>query len=371
MSPPTASPATLAEPPFDLGQSDVDHPHSDLQARVDERAARLARRLAGVVGLLVLLVMAAVASLAIGAKSIPAGTVIEAFTSFDPANTDHLVVRELRLPRTIVGIMVGASLGVAGALMQTVTRNPLADPGLLGVNAGASFAVVLAIWWFEITSVMGLVWFAFVGAAIASVVVYLLGSAGRGGATPVRMALAGNALTFLLFGLTRGVTIIDQATLDQFRFWAVGSMSGRDLEVVWTLLAFVVVGLVLALGVSRPLNALGLGEDAARALGTKVGTTRAISGLAIMLLCGSAVAAVGPIAFVGLVIPHAMRGLFGTDHRWLLPACALAGPVLLIACDTLGRVVARPGEVQVGIMTAAVGGPVFVYLVRRIRTIQL
>lgn len=331
----------------------------------------LARRLSGVLILLGLLTVALIASLAVGAKPIPISTVIEAFISYDPTNTDHLVIRELRQPRTILGVMVGMALGVSGAVMQAITRNPLADPGLLGVNAGASFAVVLGIWWFGVASVMGLVWFAFVGAALTSVVVYLLGSAGRGGATPVRMALAGAAISAFLFALTRAVTIIDQATLDQFRFWAVGSMSGRDTDVVWNLAGFVAVGLIVAFALSRHLNALALGEDAAAALGIKIGLTRAFSGFSIMLLCGAAVAAVGPIAFIGLVIPHAMRAMFGPDQRWLLPACALAGPVLLIGCDTIGRVVARPGEVQVGIMTAAIGGPAFVYLVRKIKMVQL
>lgn len=361
----------LQEPPAELGHRTTQVPVPERTGASDRRAARLGRHLTGILGLTGLLGVVVIASLAVGAKSIPAGSVFDAFFAYDPTSTDHLVVRELRLPRTLVGIMVGAALGVAGAVMQAITRNPLADPGLLGVNAGASFAVVLAIWWFGITSMMGLVWFAFIGAAVTSVVVYLLGSAGRGGATPVRMALAGAALSALLFALTRAVTIIDQATLDQFRFWAVGSLSGRDADVVKSLIGFVGVGLVLSIAVSRPLNALGLGEDTARALGTKVGLTRAVSGLAIMLLCGAAVAAVGPIGFVGLVIPHAMRGWFGPDQRWLLPACALAGPVLLVACDTIGRVIARPSEVQVGIMTAAIGGPAFVYLVRKIRIVQL
>ena len=340
-------------------------------ALADGRAVILSRRLLGVGLLCGSLLAAVLVSLSVGAKPIGIGTVIDAFTSYDPTNTDHLVIRELRLPRTIVGIMVGVALGVAGAVMQAITRNPLADPGLLGVNAGASFAVVLAVWGFGIASVNGLVWFAFVGAAITSVVVYLLGTAGRGGATPVRMALAGAAISAFLFALTRAVTIVDQATLDQFRFWAVGSMSGRGSDIVWSLSPFVVVGLVLAIGLSRPLNALALGEDAAAALGIRLGLTRTCSGLAIMLLCGAAVAAVGPIAFVGLVIPHAMRALFGPDQRWLMPACGLAGPVLLLACDTIGRVIARPGEVQVGIMTAAIGGPAFVFLVRRTRMVQL
>lgn len=340
--------------------------------RVDDGRCGFGRRRAVDVATLVALLSAVViASLAVGAKAVPVGSVIEAFTSYDPTNTDHLIVRELRLPRTIVGLLVGAALGVAGALMQAVTRNPLADPGILGVNAGASFAVVVGIWAFGVGSVLGLVWFAFAGAAITSVVVYLLGSVGRGGATPVRLALAGAALSALLFALTRAVTLLDTSTLDQFRFWAVGSLSGRDSEIVWNLGGFIVTGLVLAVAVARPLNVLALGEDTAAALGTKVGWTRAVGGLAIMLLCGAAVAAVGPVGFVGLVVPHAVRSRFGPDQRWLIPVCAIAGSALLLVCDTLGRVVARPGEIQVGIMTAGIGGPAFVLLVRRMRVIRL
>ncbi len=337
--------------------------------RVGHSTAR--RRLVGMVVLTVSVGLGVLLSLAVGAKSMPWSTVIAAVVSFDPASTDHLIVRELRLPRALLAILVGASLGTAGALMQGVTRNPLADPGLLGVNAGASFAVVLAIWTFGISSVGGLVWFAFIGAALASVTVYVLGSAGRGGATPVRLALAGAALAALLFALTRAVTLLDQATLDQFRFWAVGSLAGRSDAIAGQIVAFVVLGLVLAIATARQLNALALGEEAARALGTRVNLSRAVSVLAITLLCGSAVAAAGPIGFVGLVVPHVVRAWFGPDQRWLLPNSALAGAALLVVCDTLGRVVARPGEVQVGIMTAAIGGPVFVLLVRRTRMAQL
>lgn len=334
-------------------------------------AARIGRRTIGVLLSGAALVAVVLASLVVGAKPIPITTVIEAFTSFDATSTDHLVVRELRLPRTIVGVLVGASLGVAGALMQAVTRNPLADPGILGVNAGASFAVVIGIWAFGVGSVLGLVWFAFAGAAVTSVVVYLLGSVGRGGAVPVRLALAGAALSAFLFAMTRAVTLLDTATLDQFRFWAVGSLSGRDAEVAWHLAGFVVVGLVLAVLVARPLNALGLGEEAAAALGTKVATTRLLSGVAIMLLCGAAVAAVGPIGFVGLVVPHAVRVWCGPDQRWIIPASAFVGATLLLLCDTIGRIIARPSEVQVGIMTAAIGGPAFVALVRRMKVVRL
>lgn len=327
--------------------------------------------MAGVVVLAGCVAVGMLLSLAVGAKSIPWGVVIDALTAYDVEVTDHLIVRELRLPRTVLGLLVGAALGVAGALMQGVTRNPLADPGLLGVNAGASFAVVLAIWSFGITSVSGLVWFAFIGAAITSVAVYVLGTAGRGGATPVRLALAGAALAALLFALTRAVTLLDQATLDQFRFWAVGSLAGRGTDVAGQVAPFIVVGAVLAIGASRQLNAIALGEDAARALGTRIQLTRFVSVLAITLMCGSAVAAAGPIGFVGLVVPHAVRSWFGPDQRWLMPAAAMAGASFLLLCDTLGRVVARPGEVQVGIMTAAIGGPAFVLLVRRTRMAQL
>ncbi len=342
--------------------------------RVGPRAAnvRVATRRTLAIGILgVLLFVAVLISLAVGAKSIPAGVVVEAFTDFDRSNVDHLVVRELRLPRTIVGLLVGVALGVSGAVMQAVTRNPLADPGILGVNAGASFTVVVGIFAFGIGSTLGLVWFAFAGAALASVIVYLLGSVGRGGATPVRLALSGAALSSLLFAFTRAITLLDEATLDQYRFWAVGSLSGRDGDVVRSIVWFVAFGVLLAAGLTRPLNAIGLGDDAATGLGVRVGVVRALSGLTIVLLCGAAVAACGPIAFVGLVVPHAVRALVGPDQRWLFAGCALTGPLLLIGCDTIGRVVARPGEVQVGIMTAAVGGPAFVVLVRRARMVEL
>ncbi|MEM7323206.1 MAG: iron ABC transporter permease [Actinomycetota bacterium] len=329
------------------------------------------RRMSGVVLLIVSLGLVCLGSLAVGAKPIPTSVVLDAVFANDPTVTDHLIVRELRMPRTVVGILVGAALGVAGALMQGLTRNPLADPGLLGVTAGASFAVVLAIWFFALGSLFSLVWFAFVGAAAASVLVYALGSVGRGGATPVRLALAGAAMNALLFALTRAVTLLDQATLDQFRFWAVGSLAGRDQAVANSMAPFIIVGLFIAVAVSRRLNALALGEDMARALGTGIASTRALTGLAVTLLTGAAVAAAGPVAFIGLVVPHAVRVWFGPDQRWLIPASALAGPTMLLFCDIVGRVVARPGELQVGIMTAAIGGPAFVVLVRRSRMAQL
>ncbi|MEM7340389.1 MAG: iron chelate uptake ABC transporter family permease subunit [Actinomycetota bacterium] len=333
--------------------------------------ASRSRRLIGLIVLVALVVFAVLASLAFGTKSIPIIEVITAYVDRDPSDTNHLIVRDVRQPRTMLGIVVGAGLGGAGALMQGVTRNPLADPGLLGVNAGASFMVVLGIWLFNVTDTLDQVWFALVGAALASIAVYVLGTSGRAGATPVRLALAGAALGALLFAFTRTIILTDQQTLDEFRFWAVGSLAGRNPDLARQVAPFIVVGVIIAFGVARQLNALALGDDAARALGTRLGVTRAVSVVGIMLLCGAAVAAAGPIAFVGLVVPHAARAAFGPDQRWLIPTSVLLGVALVLLCDTAGRLVARPAEIQVGIMTAVLGGPVFILLVRRIRMAQL
>lgn len=343
--------------------------HAD-DATPDGITHRRAIRGIGLVAALGLLGVVVLLSLAVGAKPIPLATVIEAFTANDGSH-DHLVVRELRLPRTLVGILVGAALGVAGALMQAITRNPLADPGLLGVNAGASLAVVIGIAVFGLGSLSAYVWLAFVGALVTSVAVYALGSTGRGGATPVRLALAGAALSALLGAFTSAVVLLDQRTLDQFRFWVVGSLAGRDQDVLVQVVPFIAVGLVVALCCARPLDALSLGEDAARALGTRVGWARTGTALAVTLLCGAATAACGPIGFVGLVVPLAARSVVGPDHRWLVPYSAVLGATVLLGCDVVGRVVGRPSEVQVGIMTAALGGPAFVLLVRRVRMAQL
>jgi iron complex transport system permease protein len=321
-------------------------------------------RAAGLVVALAVLAVVAACSIAFGAKAIPFGTVWQALVDGN-GSTDHQVVRELRIPRTLLGLGVGGALGVAGALMQGVTRNPLADPGLLGVDAGAALAVVVGIHTFGVTSLTGYVWFAFVGAGLASVVVYLLGSVGRGGATPVKLALAGAALTALLTSLTSSVLLLDVQTLDVFRFWAAGSLAGRDAAVVAQVAPFLILGAVLALASSRALNTLSLGDDVARSLGQRVHITRGLSALAIVLLCGAATAAAGPIGFVGLTVPHVARALCGPDYRWILPWSMVLAPTLLLGADVIGRVIARPGEVQVGIVTAFVGAPFFIALVRR------
>ncbi len=319
-------------------------------------------------GVLVLIVLA---SIAIGSRQIPIGTVLDALLDPSASDDEHLVIRSLRVPRTIAGILVGVGLGLAGAVMQGVTRNPLADPGLLGVSAGASFAVVFGISMLSVGSVLGYVWFAFAGAALASVVVYTLGAIGRGGATPVKLALAGAAVTSFLLSMTTAMLLMDQSTLDEYRFWAVGSIAGRDPDVIAQLTPFIVVGAVMALAAGPMLNSLALGDDVARSLGSRVGLARLFAAASVVLLVGSATALAGPIAFVGLTIPHVARAITGPDYRWVLGYSMVLAPILLLGSDVIGRVVARPGELQVGIVTAVIGAPFFVLLVRRRRLAEL
>jgi iron complex transport system permease protein len=333
-----------------------------------------ARQAALALGLLValsVLVLVALLSVAVGAKSIPLGSVLDALFDYDPTNNDHLIVRSLRVPRTCVGLLVGGALGAGGTLMQGLTRNPLADPGILGVNAGAALFVVIGIYWFGLSSLLGYVWFAFVGAAIASVVVYALGSLGREGATPVKLALAGAALTAMLGSITTAILLTDVETLDQFRFWNVGSLSGRTGTIAANVAPFIAVGLLIAVACGPMLNGLALGDDVARGLGQRIGISRLVGATAIVLLCGSATAAAGPIAFVGLAVPHVARVITGPDYRWVIPYSVVLAPILLLGSDIVGRVIARPGEVQVGIVTAVIGAPVFIFLVRRRKMAQL
>lgn len=324
------------------------------------------RRVAGLVILAGLVVAAGAVSLAVGSKDIPLRDVLDAMFAFDGSDHD-LIIRDLRIPRTVLGLAVGGALGVAGVLMQGLTRNPLADPGILGVNAGAAFAVVIAIYSFGIADLAAYVWFAIVGAAVAGVVVYGLGTRGRSGASPAKLALAGAAMSALLGSFTTGLLLLDAATLDQFRFWVVGSVAGRDLAISRQVAPFLLAGTVIAASSARRLDGLALGDDMARSLGQNVTVTRLLLAGGSVLLVGGAVAAAGPVGFVGLAVPHAARALVGPPHRWLLPYAAGMGAVLVVAADTLGRVLARPAEIQVGIVTALVGAPYLVMLVRRRR----
>ncbi|TDC11720.1 iron ABC transporter permease [Actinomadura bangladeshensis] len=320
-------------------------------------------RAAGLGGGVLFLLAAVALSLAVGAKPLSLGQVWDGLV--DPGSAAYTLVHEMRLPRTLLGLLAGTALGLAGAVMQALTRNPLADPGILGINAGAAAAVVSAISFLGITSFTGFVWFAFAGAGAVAVLLYAVG--GGRGATPARLALAGAALNAALYSYVNAVQLLDTASLDRMRFWTVGSLAAAQDYTVVRVAPFVAVGLVLALLLARPLNAMAMGEDAARALGADPGRARIAAIAAVTLLCGAATAACGPIIFVGLMVPHLVRALTGPDLRRLLPFCAILSPALMLAADVLGRVAARPSEVQVGIVMVIAGGPVFLYFVRRPR----
>ncbi|MEV6106056.1 iron ABC transporter permease [Streptomyces sp. NPDC051940] len=323
-----------------------------------------ARRLGRLAAAFAALLAAVLLSLAVGSRPIAPSAVLDALLH---GGTDEAsqVVRSLRLPRTLIGVLVGAGLGVAGCVLQGITRNPIAEPGILGISQGASVGVVLAIAYAGVHSLTGYVWFAFAGAALASVAVYAIAAGGRGGATPVKLALGGAAVNALLVSVVSAVLTTRSAALDEFRFWQVGSLAGRDAAVLGQIWPFLLVGLVLVLSVARGLDALALGEDVAKGLGQNVALVRAVAALGATVLTGAAVAAAGPIAFIGLAVPHVARAVVGTDHRWILAVSALLGPVVLLVSDTVGRVLFPPSEVPAGVMTALIGVPFLVTLVRR------
>lgn len=345
----------------------VDSPTEPRAETAPAPPTRRAIRAFGLLASVVLLALVALASIAIGAKQLPLDQVWHGL--FHDSGTYADVVVGDRLSRTLLGLLAGAALGLSGAVLQALTRNPLADPGLLGINAGASAAVVTAITYFGVTSLSGYVWFAFFGAAAVGALVWFLG--GSRGATPVRLALAGTAISAALYGYLQAVMIMDDAALGKMRFWTVGSLASATDSTITQVLPFFAVGTVLALALARPLNAMAMGDDTARALGANLNRTRALSMAAATVLCGAATAACGPIVFVGLMVPHVVRSFTGPDLRWILPYATVLSPVLLLGADVIGRMVARPAELQVGIVTAVVGGPVFIFLVRRRRTAQL
>jgi iron complex transport system permease protein len=333
-------------------------------------ADRRRRRALGLVALVAGLAAVVFASIATGAKPVSVAAVWHALTS--PSGTvDDIVVRSLRLPRTALGVLVGIALGTAGALMQGHTRNPIADPGLLGVTQGAGFSVVFATYAWGITSLYGSVWFGFAGALLAGAVVFAVGSVGRGGPTPLTLVLAGAALSSLLLALTSALVLLDQQSLDTYRFWKVGSIAARDPMLAAQVFPFVAVGVIMALANAPGLNTLALGTDVARSLGQRMVFTKVLGLAATVVLTGSAVAACGPIGFVGLVAPHIARMIAGADYRWLLPYSALLGAVLVLLADVVGRLVAAPRELQVGIVLAMIGAPFFIGLIRRRKVVRL
>ena len=331
------------------------------------------RRLVLVVALLMAaLVVLLVASLAIGSRLIPTGTVMDALTNFDPGSDDQLVIRFSRLPRTLIGVLAGAALGLAGVLTQSLTRNALAEPGTLGVNAGAAVGVIIGLIATGGASIMVYVWFAFAGAALTSVLVHRLGRTGRSGVDPARLVLAGAALSIVLSALTRALILSADATVyESFRSWATGSLQGRGWESLPVVGACLVVGLLISLALAGPLDSVSLGTDMATSLGVNIRLTWTLANAAIVVLAGGATAACGPIAFIGLASPHIARAVSGPNHRLLLPVSALLAAVLLLLADVIGRIVVFPGEIGAGVMTALIGSPFFIHLVRRGRVVGI
>lgn len=327
------------------------------------------RRVVGLSTLVVLLVIAGAVSLAVGARALSPADVwhgLFAAPDSDQRLTEiRLIVQTVRVPRTVLAIVAGIALGVGGALIQGYTRNPIADTGLLGVNTGASFAVVAAIALFGFDDPFQYVWFAFLGAAAAGVVVFGLASIGRGAGNPLTLALAGQGVAVFLAAMTTAVALGDKESLNALRFWNAGSVAGVGFDVIWPVTGFIVVGLVLAVTTLPAINLLNLGADVARGLGVNIALSRTVGIAAITLLAGAATAACGPIAFLGLMVAHVARYLTGPDYRWLVPYAGLLGAVILLACDIVGRLAVRPSELDAGVLVALLGAPFFAVLVWR------
>ena len=319
---------------------------------------------AGLVLLFGVLLVVCFFSITLGSRGVGVSTIWKAFTDFDPGSASETVIREMRVPRTLIGVLAGAALGLSGVILQGVTRNPLADPGIMGINAGAAAFIVFGIMVIGVQGVIGYVWLAFLGAGVATVTVYGIASFGREGATPVKLALAGAAVTAVLTSLTSAIVMTNVDALNELRFWQVGSLAGRYMPVFWQTAPFIAIGLIVAMGTGRALNGLALGEDLALALGQRLRLTRFVLFVTVAMLCGAATAACGPIVFVGLIVPHLARFICGPDYRWILPYSLILTPIVLLAADILGRVLVSPGELQVGVVLGVLGAPAFILLVR-------
>lgn len=319
-------------------------------------------RVTGGLLLLALLALALILSVVFGARAVGWPEIAAALSGQIETMGDAAVAS--RLPRTLLAVLAGAALGVSGGVMQGLTRNPLADPGLLGVNAGAALAIVIGIAWFGIDETATYIWTAILGAGLAAVAVYAIASLARGGATPLRLALAGAATTAALSSLTTAVVLPRGDIGGLVQSWLVGGVGGATYDQILPVLPFLLTGFVITLLAARKLNLLALGDDTAAGLGEKVAVARVMSAVGAVMLCGPITAVCGPIGFVGLVVPHACRLLVGGDYRWLLPFSALGGAVLLTFSDVVGRLIAHPAELDVGIVTAFIGAPVFIWIVR-------
>ncbi|MCK6080515.1 iron ABC transporter permease [Microbacterium sp. EYE_5] len=323
------------------------------------------RRVVWLIVLIAVVAVVCVMSVTFGNRTVSLPDIVAGLTGDIESNNAAAVAR--RVPRTILALLVGAALAVSGAVMQGVTRNPLADPQILGINGGASLAVVTGLAFFGVTSAVGYIWLAMLGAALAALFVYTIGSLGRGGASPLKLALAGAATAVAVSSLISAILLPRIDVMSVFRFWQIGGVGGATVDNILLVIPFIVVGFVICLASSGALNALALGDELATGLGEKVRTARLFSALGAVILCGAATAVAGPIGFVGLIVPHICRLIVGPDHRWLLPVSALVGGGLLTIADVVGRVIARPQEVEVGVVTALIGAPFFIAIVRRQR----
>jgi iron complex transport system permease protein len=321
-------------------------------------------RLIGLVFTIFLLLLLMCMSIVYGYTDTSWKTAIETFTNYNASN-EHIIIQSIRLPRALIAAAVGASLAIAGALMQTLTKNPLASPGIFGINAGAGFAVVIAVSLFSIVSIQAFTWLAFLGAAVAAVSVYFIGSIGREGLTPMKLTLAGAAMSAMFSSFTQGLLVMDEAALEQVLFWLAGSVSGRKLESLTSVVPYLAVGWLGALLLATKMNVLAMGDDVAKGVGLNTGFVKIAVGIVVVLLAGGAVAVSGPIGFIGIVIPHITRSIVGIDHRWVIPFSALLGAILLLAADIGARYILMPQEIPVGVMTAIIGTPFFIYIARR------
>lgn len=334
-------------------------PTPELAGRSRPVPVRVAVLLGGVVALALVMAL----SVRFGSRRVGLDDIVAAFGGARDTIEQAAVAK--RIPRTLLAVIVGGSLAVAGTVMQGVTRNPLADPGILGVNMGASLAVVIGVAFFGLSTAMGYIWVAIFGAAVTATFVYVVGSLGRGGATPLKLALSGVATSAAFSAMVTAIALPRNDIAGGFRLWQVGGVGGGTFRNIAMLAPFFGVGSMIAMLSARGLNSLALGDELAAGLGERVARTRVLASVGAVMLCGAATAIAGPIAFVGLVVPHACRLVIGVDHRWLLPASALGGAILLTGADVVGRVIARPQEVAVGIITALIGAPVFIVIVRR------
>ena len=319
---------------------------------------------------LALLSIMAVFSISLGAKNIAFSKVVDVLLGNDPDSLEAAIILQ-RIPRTVFGILAGGALGISGALMQSITRNPIADPSILGVNTGASLFVVVGIAFFNITVAYQYIWLGITGAGVTAVFVYSVASMGKDGATPLKLALSGSAVSIVLGSLVSTIMLPNNRVMEAFRFWQVGSIGSATWENIMLISPFLIVGFIISMFISGYLNNLALGDEAATALGTNVVMTRTIGALASVLLCGATTALAGPIGFVGLIIPHIIRLIFGSEMSKMLPLSFLGSAILMLISDIIGRIISLPGETEVGIVTAVLGAPVFILAIRKGRVKSL